>query len=74
MPRKKRDSKMLRSEVVSVRLDSKLMLATRLAAAHERRAIASFVEWAVGQAVRQITVSLDEDGREMDARTVAEQV
>lgn len=65
---------MLRSEVVSVRLDSKLMLATRLAAAHERRALASFVEWAVGQAVQRIGVSVDEDGKEMNARAVAEQV
>lgn len=57
MARKLRGPKMARSEVMSVRFDSKLMLATRLAAARERRSITSYIEWAVEQANRLVHVS-----------------
>ena len=57
----------MRTETISVRLDSKLMLALRFAAAHDRRTVSSFVELAVEQTARRTEVSVDEDGKPMNA-------
>lgn len=74
MARKTRGGRLARTETVSVRLDGKVLLALRLASAHERRTASSFTEWAVERAVRSVKVSTDEDGKEMDAMSVVEQI
>lgn len=74
MPRKSRDLKRIRAEVLSIRTDPKLLLATRLAASQERRTVSSFVEWAVDRAVRGVNVTVDEDDQPVNALTVVEQI
>lgn len=54
--RRGRGGKLVRSEVVQVRLDPKLRFAAELAAAKERRTLSSFIEWAVERTVREVVV------------------
>lgn len=46
-----------RSQIVTVRFDPKLKFAAELAAKKQRRTISSFVEWAVEEAIANITVA-----------------
>jgi hypothetical protein len=73
MSRKKRGPKLVRSEIISVRIDSKLMLATQLAASNEKRTVTSLVEIALEQVLRRIVVS-EADGNELNALQVVEQI
>jgi len=50
-------SSLIRSQVVTVRLDPKLKFAAELAARKQRRTLSSFIEWAVEEAVAHIEVS-----------------
>ncbi len=43
--------KLSRSEVVTVRLDQKLLFSARLAAVRQRRTLSSFIEWATQEAL-----------------------
>ncbi len=54
-----RGGKLVRSEVVQVRLDPKLRFAAELAAGKERRTLSSFIEWAVGQAVGNVALFVE---------------
>ena len=60
---KKGGGKLSRSEIVTVRLDPKLRFAAELAARKQRRTLSSFVEWAIEQAVREVTVLNKDDIR-----------
>ncbi len=51
--RKGGGSKLVRTEVVQVRLDPRLRFAADLAARMQRRTLSSFIEWAVHEIVRQ---------------------
>jgi hypothetical protein len=53
-------SKLSRSEVIQVRIDPKLRFAAEIAARKHRRTLSSFVEWAVSEGVRQVTVGFKE--------------
>ena len=74
MPKKERGARRVGSDTVSVRMDSKLLFALRLAAAHERRTLSGFIEAAAADAARRIPVAADEDGASMSAWAVAEKV
>ncbi len=55
--------KLSRTEVVTVRLDSKLKLALDLAARKQRRTMSSFIEYAIEQATKKVPI-LDKDERD----------
>ena len=48
---------LVRSQVVTVRLDPKLKFAAELAARKQRRTLSSFIEWAIEQAVSEVKVT-----------------
>jgi hypothetical protein len=48
--------KLARSEVVTVRLDSRLRYLAELAARKQRRTVSSFIEWAVEESLRRISL------------------
>jgi len=50
---------LIRSQVVTVRLDPKLKFATELAARKQRRTVSSFIEWAIEQAISEVKVTSD---------------
>lgn len=70
--RKGGGGKLARTENVQVRLDPKLRFAAELAAGKERRTLSSFVEWAVERAVKEVSVTLDENGEQVSAAEVTE--
>jgi hypothetical protein len=49
--------KLSRSEIVTVRLDPKLRYLAELAARRQRRTLSSFIEWAIEEGLKQITIS-----------------
>lgn len=53
---KRRQGRMAKTQTVPVRLDPVLKWAAELAAAKERRSLNSFVEWAVEQAVKRVSI------------------
>src|SRR5262245_13096901 len=55
--RRKGGGKLARSEVVTVRLDPKLRYLAELSARKQRRALSSFIEWAIEDALKRITLS-----------------
>lgn len=56
-PRKKGGGgKLSRSETVTVRLDPKLRFAAELAARKHRRTLSSFIEWAVEESVKNVSL------------------
>jgi hypothetical protein len=55
--RKGGGGKLARSEVVTVRLDPKLRYLAELAARKQRRALSSFIEWAIEDVLKRITLS-----------------
>ncbi|NWG31665.1 hypothetical protein [Sulfuricystis thermophila] len=54
--RKGGGGKLSRSETVTVRLDPKLRYLAELAARKQRRTVSSFIEWAVEQSFRDVTI------------------
>lgn len=48
--------KLSRSETVTVRLDPKLRFAAELAARKHRRTLSSFIEWAVEEAAKKVSI------------------
>jgi hypothetical protein len=54
--------KLARSEVVTVRLDPKLRYLAELAARKQRRTLSSFIEWAVEDVLKRVTLSSGPDG------------
>lgn len=68
--RKKRiTGRLVRSEVLSIRLDSRLRYLAELAARKQRRAVSSFVEWAVQDSLNRVFLQEDRDSH----RSVAEE-
>ena len=59
--RKGGGSKLSRSEIIQVRIDPKLRFTAELAARKHRRTLSSFIEWAVSEGVRQVTVGFKEN-------------
>ena len=60
-------------DAYSLRLDPRLRFAAELAAEKERRTLASLIEWAIDQAVRQISV-VNQDERLVSALKVSQDV
>lgn len=54
---------LMRSQIVSVRLDPRLRYLAEIAALKQRRTLSSFIEWAVEQALQNVV--LREDGARM---------
>lgn len=50
---------LVRSQVVTVRLDPKLKFAAELAARKQRRTLSSFIEWAIERAISEVKVTSD---------------
>jgi hypothetical protein len=72
--RKGGGSKLGRTEIIQVRLDPKLRFAAELAAAKHRRALSSFAEWAIEQAVKQVTITQAHGATPMTAHDVTVEV
>jgi hypothetical protein len=73
MPRKSRGSQAEDTDVVTARVPKKVLFAVRIAATAEDRTISKYAERALLAAVKQTTVSKDEDGdTELSAWDVAE--
>lgn len=70
MAEKKRGAggKLSRTETVTVRLDPKLKFGAEMAARKQRRTLSSFIEWAVEEALSQVTVK----SRECEAWSAAD--
>lgn len=60
--RKTGGSKLVRTEIVQVRLDPKLRFAAELAARKHRRTLSAFIEWAVNESVKKVVIHEDENG------------
>jgi len=52
--------KLSRSETVTVRLDPKLRFAAELAARKQRRTLSSFIEWAVEEAAKSVSIKVSQ--------------
>lgn len=53
--------KLSRSETVTVRLDPKLRYLAELAARKQRRTVSSFIEWAIEDALKRVSISEDQN-------------
>ncbi|MCH6574996.1 MAG: hypothetical protein IH795_07300, partial [Bacteroidetes bacterium] len=59
--RKSGGGKLSRSETVTVRLDPKLRYLAELAARKQRRTVSSFIEWAIEDALKRVSISEDQN-------------
>ncbi len=60
------------SQVLTIRIDSKLRYAAELAARRQRRTLSSFIQSALEQATRDVTLDLENTGKKPSAYEFAE--
>lgn len=65
-------AKLARSETVTVRLDPKLRYLAELAALKHRRTLSSFIEWAVEESLKTMTIDEGDDEARVPSSTLAE--
>ncbi len=70
---RKKSGKLTRTEVVPVRFDPKLKMASELLAGRERRTLSSLTEWVMEKAVKEIPITTDDTGRSVTAWQVADE-
>ncbi|MDR2330278.1 MAG: hypothetical protein LBE58_11805, partial [Comamonas sp.] len=62
LEKKKGGGKLSRSETVTVRLDPKLRYLAELAARRQRRTVSSYVEWAIEDSLKHISLNVNSSG------------
>lgn len=60
--RRKGGGKLSRSETVTVRLDPKLRYLAELAARRQRRTVSSYIEWAIEDSLKHLSLDLNGNG------------
>ncbi len=64
--KKKKGSKLYRTQTVTVRLDPKLRYLAEIAARKQRRTLSSFIEWAVEESLKNVKLHEGESGNYND--------
>lgn len=71
IPLARKAKRLVKSEIIPVRIDPQLRMAAEMAAGRERRTLSSLIEWALERAMREYEVAA-ENGQPVSAWRVAE--